>query len=527
MKKFAFVTCWGVGGYDKYAKRFLETWKEFVPWGSLTAYYHDCDLPEDAPKADNIRYVNLVEACPELTEWKLKNQTNNGQSPQGYNFRKDAIKFSHKVFALSQRGRELGSERHLPFLVWLDADIHTKCAVSQDEFSEIFRSEPDEAHLGRHGTYAETSFLAFNLYTEAGRNLLNDLLESYLSGEIFYWTEWHDGFIFSRLLAVARWKGLRELNLTPTVGGAGSDAFNNSPLGKWFVHLKGPVAKGEVGRQPIRIIPKDCVDHSDIHENIKWHLENIKQWISVCDFHQETAKCVSAGPSLENYLESLRGEKWIFSVKHSYPLLLRQGIVPKFCVILDPRNVDGISTHNIKRTTLFDVVHKDTIFFIASMTHPSVTKLIMEKGGNVVCWHALSDATRTSPLLQKDVMMITGGTCAALRAISISRTLGFRVVDLYGYDFSLSQEPQDRKTAKDELNRPKYLEVQVGEYGRKWWTTGEMLAGVQDIEALAKEQQTDITIRHHGDSFAGDRWKVDHTWRFPTMGEYLKSLTNN
>lgn len=525
MAQFEFVTCFGRGGWEKYAKTFVDSWIKHLPWASVSVFYHDCDLPEDAPRSDNVRYVNLVEGCPELTEWKLKNQMNNGQSPKGYSFRHDALKFSHKVFALAHRGRELGRSRHMPYLIWIDCDVEFKAPVPLEEFDKIFTGDPDITYLGRHGTYIETSFLAFNLYTEEGRNLLNDLLEAYLSGEVFFWTEWHDGFVFSRLLSIASWNNLRQLNLTPHVAGAGANAFNASIMGKWAIHLKGPVAKGEGGKQPIRILPKDCVDHSVIHENIKWHMENVKKWVAICDFHNETAKCVSAGPTIDKYLDSLQGEKWIFAVKHSYPVLLRHGIVPRFCVILDPRDVEGISTHNIKRTSLFDTIHKDTIFFIASMGHPSVTKLLLEKGANVVGWHAYSDASKTSPLLQQNVMMITGGTCAALRSISIARTLGFRDVDLYGYDFSLVQEPRDLKTAKDELNRPKYLQVQVGEHGRKWWTTGEMLAGAQDIEALAKEKQADIRLRHHGDSFGGDRWKIDKTWTLPSMEEYLQSLT--
>mgnify|MGYP001585864742 FL=1 len=75
MPKIEFVSCFGVGGWEKYAKKFAETWKEFLPWASLSMYYHYCTLAEDAPKAPNIRYVNLVETCPEITEWKLKNQT--------------------------------------------------------------------------------------------------------------------------------------------------------------------------------------------------------------------------------------------------------------------------------------------------------------------------------------------------------------------------------------------------------------------------------------------------------------------
>ena len=73
----------------------------------------------------------------------------------------------------------------------------------------------------------------------------------------------------------------------------------------------------------------------------------------------------------------------VFCVKHSYPKLLKNGIKPFACVILDPRPIEGVSTHNIVRKDLFKKIDKSTIFLVASMTDPSVTKHLLSKGANV------------------------------------------------------------------------------------------------------------------------------------------------
>ena len=525
MSKYEIVTSFGPDGWSKYGKRFVESWTQFAPKSlSLTVFYHDCSLPDEAALYDNVTFKDLSQLCPAVNQWKIKNAFANGMNQQkGYNFRQDAVKFCNKVFALAQRGKELSEEKRLPYLVWLDADCYAKAPIPANMFDEILRDEPDIAYLGRLGTYAETSFLAFNLYTDSGRNLLNNLRDSYINGEIFFYTEWHDGFVFQRLLNMERLRGIAELNLSPAVQGHGSDAFNVSPVGKFFTHLKGPVAKGETGLKPIRVLPRDCVDHAEIHKNIEYNVKHIKRWAEMTDFHDMTATLASSGPTLEKHLDEIRDKKWIFCVKHSYPTLLKAGIKPFGCVILDPRDVQGVSTHDVKRTTLFEEIDSETLFFVASMTHPSVTELLLKRGANVIGWHAYSDASVSSPLLKNQPMLI-GGTCAALRAISVARNFGFRDMDLYGYDFSLQQEPANIKEAKDEQGRPKYMQVGIGPSGRKWYTTGEMLAGVQDMEVLAKSPQAEYRMRVHGDSFCAEMWNLNKNWNLKSFESYLAEL---
>jgi hypothetical protein len=97
------ITSFGPGGWEKYAKRMVESyvqyWPKTVP---LYAYYHDCEKPEG--KYPGVEFINLNENSPEFNTFRERASKANGQGPDGkYNYRFDALKFSAKVFAIGHR----------------------------------------------------------------------------------------------------------------------------------------------------------------------------------------------------------------------------------------------------------------------------------------------------------------------------------------------------------------------------------------------------------------------------------------
>jgi hypothetical protein len=247
----------------------------------------------------------------------------------------------------------------------------------------------------------------------------------------------------------------------------------------------------ELQRVPIVVNPRDCVPKDYIRDNIKNNMKLIKEdrWIDKYSLHRDTALIVSGGPNVD-YDEIKKvikdnPDSIVLCVKHSYPALLENGIKPWGCVVLDPRSIDGISTHGIKRKDLFKTIDPSTKFLVASMTDPSVTKYLKEHTDNIWGWHAFTeslrdDEDRKTPTQNNQVKiredlgmtqgttLITGGTCAAMRSIGILHTLGFRHIHLFGFDCSLKDEPtEDMKKettgAEDEEARPKYFQVSVGE----------------------------------------------------------------
>lgn len=536
-----FVTSFSADGFERYARKMLlsviENWKDDL---KLIAYYHDFtdDLVKELPESDKIEYRNLdnIQDMKNYKQFmKLHDGTEGGKIP--YNWRMDAIKWCNKVYALTDLSLEIGEqEARGGWLIWLDADTVTTKPFSEERVLRLFKKGAELVHLGRKDIdYSETSFIAFNLDYLSPHYLLADLRGCYDIGEVTAYREWHDGFIFERLLKIYIAHGLRAQNLTQGVEGLA--AFAQSPLSQYMIHYKGNlknnVDEEEVGtiiptqtsavdtldrtlprKVPIVIKPKDSVPKETIVSNINENLKILDKWDMVrsCNINDEHAIIVSGGHSLDTgklkYLARKTKGK-IICVKHSYPTLLKAGIKPWACVILDPRPVEGTSTHGIVRSTLFDKVDPSTKFFVASMTDPSVTKLLKEKTDNIHGWHAFSQAIKDSiktkadgdalkANIGDDATFVTGGTCAAMRAIGMMHIFGFRNFHLFGFDCCVEGELSTKELSRTmEDGKKKYMHVETNGY--EFWTTGELLAMAQDCEKLFNNKDIEMNINVYGE----------------------------
>ena len=536
-----FVTSFSADGFERYARKMLlsviENWKDDL---KLIAYYHDFtdDLVKELPESDKIEYRNL-DNIQDMKNYKqlmkLHDGTEGGKIP--YNWRMDAIKWCNKVYALTDLSLEIGEqEARGGWLIWLDADTVTTKPFSEERVLRLFKKGAELVHLGRKDIdYSETSFIAFNLDYQSPHYLLADLRGCYDIGEVTAYREWHDGFIFERLLKIYIAHGLRVQNLSQ--GAEGLAAFAQSPLSQYMIHYKGNL-KNNVEKEeavttipaqtsavdtldktlprkvPIVIKPKDSVPKETIVSNINENLKILDKWDMVrsCNINDEHAIIVSGGPSLDisklKYLARKTKGK-IICVKHSYPTLLRAGIKPWACVILDPRPVEGTSTHGIVRSTLFDKVDPSTKFFVASMTDPSVTKLLKEKTDNIYGWHAFSQAIKDSiktkedgdalkANIGEDATFVTGGTCAAMRAIGMMHIFGFRNFHLFGFDCCMEGELSAEELSRTmEDGKKKYMRVETNGY--EFWTTGELLAMAQDCEKLFNNKDIEMNINVYGE----------------------------
>jgi len=275
--------------------------------------------------------------------------------------------------------------------------------------------------------------------------------------------------------------------------------------------------------QAIKIKPVDCIPQEALQENILQNLKLIKEWAGPCRVNEGTAWLFSAGHSLDFATNSMFTKEYflglpkdsygIFCIKHALPQLAKAGIVPNFCVALDPRDIKGTSTHDIVREDLYAAAPRETIMMIASMTHPSVTEYLLMRGYRVIGWHAASSVI--NDLVEKQVMKsaitIAGGTSSAMRAISLVHHLGYRKAKCIGYDCSLAgPPPEDQRDITvmagpaegKQKEKPKYVEVFNPADKRdrfSFWSTGELIAQAQDIEATLQNMQlSDLEVRFYG-----------------------------
>ena len=283
---------------------------------------------------------------------------------------------------------------------------------------------------------------------------------------------------------------------------------------------------------PIKVNPRDCVPKDYIRGNIKTNFKKIDKWLGKFPLHDYKCILVSGGPyinfdKLKKLIKDNPNSK-VVTVKHSYPKLLEHGIKPWACVVLDPRPITGKSTHGVVRKDLFKTIDPSTKFFVASMTDPSVTDYLIEKKANIWGWHAFTESLRDPDEQKKGIQnnvvtlnkdlglpegttLITGGTCAAMRAIGILHTMGFRFFDLFGFDSNMKEPTDEQKKettgAEDEQPRPKYFKVSVNK--EEFWTTGELLALAQDCEKYFNESPMEMDINFHGENtLVAELWKL-------------------
>lgn len=204
--------------------------------------------------------------------------------------------------------------------------------------------------------------------------------------------------------------------------------------------------------QPLKIQTKESASLHELKMNVVQNLDLMKdcQWLShKYQVHDKEAIIVSYGNSFRENPEKLKEilkdktNYTIFTVKHCLPLFKELGIDPDYCVILDPREVLGVSTLGHKRADLF----KDSTakaYMVATMTHPSVTQLLLSLNKNLIGWHSACEAMKDPEVAAKVPNWITGGSCSAMRAVSIARVMGYRTISLLGFD-AVTDAPEGYK----------------------------------------------------------------------------------
>jgi hypothetical protein len=249
-----------------------------------------------------------------------------------------------------------------------------------------------------------------------------------------------------------------------------------------------------MGSKPFMIKPQSSATNDQMVSNITTNMDKIGTWFERCKQQPDgRAIVISGGPTADVFLTENNDirEKYdvIFCIKHALPKLKKHGITPDFCVVLDPRSIDNTSTLGFKRKDLYSTASKETTFFVASMTHPSVTDYVLSEGYNVIGWHALTPEMSDVPRDYYNKIFkgptglpITGGTSSGTRSIELAFFMGFHSVDLVGFDSSFNMEkPTNIKDAK---GKQKYIKITVDE--KPYYTTGELIAQVQDFERMLK-----------------------------------------
>lgn len=151
----------------------------------------------------------------------------------GQNWRYDAYRFAHKVFAIHAAARALAGGR----LYWVDADSVTFAPVPIELLERLLPGDVALSYLDRGDYPSECGFVGYNLDHPAARPFIEAFADLYLSDRVFAEVpEWHDSYVFDWL---RKRQNLPAYQI-PYAAGQRRHPFVNSELGRYVDHLKGP-----------------------------------------------------------------------------------------------------------------------------------------------------------------------------------------------------------------------------------------------------------------------------------------------
>ena len=231
------ITSFNFAGWERYGKRFIESWKEFAPPSiRLTVYYEGDEFENlDFPQGISWRPIEEVEFLRDYME-SLRFPIMHGIVRDKYDINYDA-RMARKTFMQIHSARKFGGK-----VFWMDAD-----AVLYKHMPESFLDQqlPDNkfsCFLGRDGWYfTESGFIGFNADHPIAKDFFRAYAHVFITGVIFTQQWWHDciGYDQIRFLAYQQGHEGEFVNLSSHVPKGTMHPHANSEIGKYVKHLKG------------------------------------------------------------------------------------------------------------------------------------------------------------------------------------------------------------------------------------------------------------------------------------------------
>ena len=238
--KHIVVTTFHKEGYNIYGKKCIESFLEFWPKEvSMLVYAEDVDVEISHPR---IRVFDHTATLPRLLQFRSKfgaNEFANGTDPtrtKTNNFRWDAIRFSNKVFAVTDAIRK--TVGIYDQLIWLDADTITHRNIPSSLLDRLApKDEQLSAYLNRKG-YPECGWVGYNLNHARIGDFASRFEDIYLSGQFLELRENHDSYVFWHIVKDMARRNEAQFKYLGSNRATGH-IFINSELGGYLDHLKG------------------------------------------------------------------------------------------------------------------------------------------------------------------------------------------------------------------------------------------------------------------------------------------------
>lgn len=160
-------------------------------------------------------------------------------------------------------------------------------------------------------------------------------------------------------------------------------------------------------------------------ENIKHNSRLDKKWLACSDEIEELAILCGSGPSIADHLDEIKEKQAnggkVFAMNGCAKFLFDNGILPDYQIICDARP-DNVQLIGPAKEHLF-----------ASQCHPSMFEAVPD----AILWHLqIGEIERFFPEYQGAYALIGGAASVGNTATCVAYAMGYRKLDIYGYDSS-------------------------------------------------------------------------------------------
>lgn len=189
--------------------------------------------------------------------------------------------------------------------------------------------------------------------------------------------------------------------------------------------------------------------------------------------HAGEAVLVGTGPSVERNVGEIKAlakaGAAIFAIKGAHDWLLSHGIRPHFAVAVDGQE---------KIADLYKNPQQDITYLIASQCHPKTFDAL--KKNRVVVWNCYTKkaheywAKWLKKKKRKDkIFFVQGGSTSGMRCITMAYLMGFRRLNIFGFDSCLSVPEEHQKTLDEAVASGNHVQIDIPRELQKLKITGE------------------------------------------------------
>ncbi len=212
---------------------------------------------------------------------------------------------------------------------------------------------------------------------------------------------------------------------------------------------------------------------------------------------------VGSSPSVVQYLPEIvrlarEPGNVVFAINDANDLLIEAGVIPHGNVLFEVAQ----DLKELERRH-----HPDITYYIHSFAHPTTFEHFRDK--KVILWHCYSDEEEHNLLLEnfrnKHFMVGGGSSTTLVKTIPICMFLGYRSIDLFGFDSSFPDERDTHFNGAPYKNfwRSMDITVQVrsGEavHEKKFRTLSYLARQADEFRRICEHFQWMLKMRVHGD----------------------------